>query len=65
MKQKINMKSRLVKSLALSAVILCVVFVGLAITPNYACGCGEIENGTKLTYFVNQISKNLFGRKVF
>jgi hypothetical protein len=41
------------------------VVVGLGVTPNFTCGCGEIENGTKLTFLINQVSKAVLGEPVF
>ncbi len=54
------------KTLILGFSIFCFVIIGLAITPNYACGCGgEIQNGTKLTHIINGITKNTIGKKLF
>ena len=49
----------------LPSFIFSLTFFLLAITPNYAYGCGEIQNGTKLTYLINRISKNITGKPVF
>lgn len=49
----------------LSSFIFTLIIFALAITPNFACGCGEIQNGTKLTYLINQVSKTLIGKPVF
>ena len=38
--------------------------IGLGITPNYSCGCGGVENGTKLTYLVNGVSKSITGKSL-
>ena len=40
------------------------IFVVLGITPNYSCGCGGVENGTKLTYLINGVSKSIIGKPV-
>jgi hypothetical protein len=38
------------------------IIVALGVTPNYSCGCGDIENGTKLTYLINSVSKSITGK---
>jgi hypothetical protein len=54
------------KIILLTAVFFSLVVIGLGITPNYSCGCGgEFQNGTKLTYLVNQVSKSVVGKPVF
>jgi len=40
------------------------VAVVLGVTPNYSCGCGGVENGTKLTYVINGVSKKIIGKPV-
>lgn len=40
------------------------VVIGLGVTPNYSCGCGGVENGTKLTYLINGVSKSIIGKPV-
>jgi hypothetical protein len=48
-----------------AVVLLSTGIVGSGITPNYSCGCGEIENGTKLTRLIDGVSKNIVGNPVF
>ncbi len=57
--------SRFGKMILLTAVVFSMVVIHLGVTPNYSCGCGEAENGTKLTYFINMASKDVIGRKIF
>jgi hypothetical protein len=53
------------KIIVLFAVLFSLFVVNLGLTPNYACGCGgEAQNGTKLTYLINGISKSVIGVKV-
>ena len=53
------------KIILLSAVIFSMVIVTLGFTPNYSCGCGgEMQNGSKLTYYINGASKIVIGRKI-
>ncbi len=65
MKTKNYSKAKYVKALILSFSLFCCAIIGLAITPNYTCGCGEIQNGTKLTYIINEVSKITIGKKLF
>ena len=53
------------KIISLTVVFFSMIIVVLGVTPNYTCGCGEIENGTKLTFLINQVSKNVIGKPVF
>jgi len=52
------------KAFLLTAIFFSLVVISLGITPNYSCGCGDVENGTKLTYLINGISKSLIGKKI-
>lgn len=52
------------KVILLTAVFFSMVVINLGLTPNYSCGCGGIENGTKLTYWINQVSKTVIGKKL-
>lgn len=65
MKNKFGIKNDLKNYTVILAVIIFMSFGFLAMIPNYACGCGEVENGTKLTYYINGISKAVIGKKVF
>jgi hypothetical protein len=58
-------RARRRKAILLSAIVFSMVVVGLGVTPNFTCGCGEIENGTKLTFLINQVSKAVLGEPVF
>ncbi len=63
--RKFNIRNISKKYFAILAITFSMVIVGLAFTPNYACGCGgEMQNGTKLTYLINGFSKNTIGRKL-
>lgn len=65
MKNKLGI-SRLKKVTFVIAVVFSMTVVGLALTPHYTCGCGDdVEDGTKLTYVINGISKIVIGKKVF
>jgi len=52
------------KIIFLTAVFFSMVAVVLGVTPNYSCGCGGVENGTKLTYVINGVSKKIIGKPV-
>ncbi len=52
------------KFFLLTAIFFSLVIAGLSVTPNYSCGCGEIEDGTKLTYLINKVSITVIGKKV-
>jgi hypothetical protein len=58
------MKGKLKKSLILASLMFSIAFVGLAFVPHHACACGQYEDGSQLTYFVNSVSEKLIGRKI-
>lgn len=56
--------TRMRKIVVLTAVFFSMVIVALGITPNYSCGCGQVEEGTKLTYIINKVSEKIIGKPV-
>jgi hypothetical protein len=58
------MKKRMVKGLVITSFLFLTAFVGLAFTPHITCGCGQYEDGSQLTHFINTASEKIIGRPV-
>lgn len=55
------MKRKITKSLALTAFLFSAMFVSLAFVPHHTCGCGQYEDGSQLTHFINKVSERIIG----
>jgi hypothetical protein len=54
------------KRMIILSVVFCSLVVGvLAFTPHVTCGCGQVEEGTKLTMIINEVSQKITGKKIF
>ncbi len=54
-----NLRRNFLRVGFLPIAFLSILVSALAVTPHYSCGCGKVEKGTKLTIFIDQITKFL------
>ncbi len=58
------MKSKTIKSVILTSFLFLIAVVGLAFVPHHACACGQYEDGSQLTHFINSVSEKLIGKTI-
>ena len=58
------MKRKIVRGLVLALMLFSITVVGLAFVPHRACACGDYEDGSQLTHFINAVSEKLLGKPI-
>jgi len=59
------MKRKFTKGFVLTSVLFSIAIVGLAFAPHHTCACGQYEDGSQLTHFINSASERLIGKTIF
>ena len=59
------MKRKFTKGFVLTSVLFSIAIVGLAFAPHHTCACGQYEDGSQLTHFINSASERLIGKPIF
>ena len=58
------MKRKITKSLILTSFLFSLAIVGLALVPHHTCACGQYEDGSQLSHFINSVSEKLIGKPI-
>jgi len=58
------MKTKFLKGAVLTSFLFSAAVVGLAFAPHHTCACGQYEDGSQLTHFVNSVSEKLLGKPI-
>ena len=58
------MKQKIKKSLISASLAFSIVVVGLAFAPHQTCACGQYEDGSQLTHFINTAAERIIGKPV-
>jgi hypothetical protein len=58
------MKRKVVKGLVVTSFLFSAAFVSLAFTPHITCGCGQYEDSSQLTHFINKVSEKVIGKPI-
>lgn len=44
------------------SVLFSLMIFALAFTPHHTCGCGQYEDGSYMTHYINTVSEKVFGK---
>jgi len=58
------MKRKTTKGLLITSFLFFIAAVGLAFAPHHTCACGQYEDGSQLTHFINSASEKLIGKPI-
>ncbi len=58
------MRRKTTKGLILTSFLFSIAVVGLAFAPHQTCACGQYEDSSQLTHFINSASEKLIGKPI-